>query len=310
MRSHLLCLLAVLAALLLASSSVARVGAKPSFTMPDGEGDEAEEEDLGDVAAAEDPVEVDGQTEFKSPVIEPPLNEAEEEEEEETPKRRSSKGTFSLLFSKGSWFKSFFRPKPAVANPTEGIDDEDGETEIEPISTMVDGVDVGSDDTADDESQRGRRHLPPHWKVLTAKYTAAPNKGRQPLAMPPNKGSAVGSSPPPNRRYESPASKPPVDGLAAAPYASWRPARKTYAPKKQWYRHYQSPSYYSRRQWYAPRKYADSKKSSADSTAFPNRVGVPNRGNYPNSAWQYSPYNYLSKEPPRKQSSTGKGDGY
>ena len=49
------------------------------------------------------------QTEFKSPVIEPPLNEAEEEEEEETPKRRSSKGTFSLLFSKGSWFKSFFR---------------------------------------------------------------------------------------------------------------------------------------------------------------------------------------------------------
>jgi len=311
MRSHFLCLLAVLAALLLASSSVARVGAKPSFTMPDGEGDEAEEEDVA-VEVAEDPVEVDGQTEFKSPVIEPPLNEAEEEEEEETPKRRSSKGTFSLLFSKGSWFKSFFRPKPAVANPTEGIDDEDGETEIEPISTMVDGVDVGSDDTADDESQRGRRHLPPHWKVLTAKYTAAPNKGRQPLAMPPNKGSAVGSSPPPNRRYESPASKPPVavDGLAAAPYASWRPARKTYAPKKQWYRHYQSPSYYSRRQWYAPRKYADSKKSSADSTAFPNRVGVPNRGNYPNSAWQYSPYNYLSKEPPRKQSSTGKGDGY
>ena len=49
------------------------------------------------------------QTEFKSPVIEPPLNEAEEEEEKETPKRRSSKGTFSLLFSKGSWFKSFFR---------------------------------------------------------------------------------------------------------------------------------------------------------------------------------------------------------
>ena len=52
-----------------------------------------------------------------------------------------------------------------MANPTEGIDDEDGETEIEPISTMVDGVDVGSDDPADDESQRGRRHLPPHWKV-------------------------------------------------------------------------------------------------------------------------------------------------
>ena len=53
---------------------------------------------------------------LKSPVTEPPLmktdEKAEEEgdqEAEETPGRRSSKGTISLLFSKGSWFKSFFR---------------------------------------------------------------------------------------------------------------------------------------------------------------------------------------------------------
>ena len=51
MRSHLLCLLAVAAL----ASSVMRVGAKPSFTMPDGDDDEEE------VAVAADPVEVDEQ---------------------------------------------------------------------------------------------------------------------------------------------------------------------------------------------------------------------------------------------------------
>merc|ERR1711879_426536 len=108
-----------------------------------------------------------------------------------------------------------------------------------------------------------------------------------------------------------PVSKPPVDGYTAKPTAPWRPARKTHSTKRQWYRRYQSPRQYSRRQWYVRRKYADSKKSSrTHSTAFPNRVVVPNRGNYPNSAWQYSPYNFLSKEPPRKQSPPAKKDGY
>lgn len=314
MRSHVLCLLVVLAALV----STMRVGAKPSFTMPDGDDEEE------DVAVAADPVEIDEQV-LKSPVTEPPLIETDEkaeeeveQEAEETPGRRSSKGTISLLFSKGSWFKSFFRPKPPLANPKEDEDNEDEETELKPTSSaakssIVDGVSVGSDDVADDESQRGRRHLPKYWSSKA--LTPAPNKGRQPLAMPPNKGSAVGSAPspsqPPNRRYASSGSKPPVDGLTAKPNVSWRPARKTYAPRKQWYRHYQPPSYYSRRQWYVPVKYSEPKKSSpSTSTAFPNRIGVPNRGNYPNSAWQYSPYNYISKEPPRKQTSSRKGDGY
>ena len=59
-----------------------------------------------------------------------------------------------------------------MANPEEDddVDDEDGETELKPSSTttkstVLDGVGVGNDDIADDESQRGRRHLPPHWKV-------------------------------------------------------------------------------------------------------------------------------------------------
>ena len=130
---RLLWLSAVLAVVALA---VTRVGAKPSFTMPDGDGDEEE------AAVAEDSAEVDEQgneliCHFKSslkifswqaqcsksisdlninflqevlkpPVTELPIHEAEEEIEE-TPARTSSKGTFSLLLSKGSWFKSFFR---------------------------------------------------------------------------------------------------------------------------------------------------------------------------------------------------------
>ena len=51
MRSHVLCLLVVLAALV----STMRVGAKPSFTMPDGDDEEE------DVAVAADPVEIDEQ---------------------------------------------------------------------------------------------------------------------------------------------------------------------------------------------------------------------------------------------------------
>ena len=53
--------------------------------------------------------------------------------------------------------------------PEEDADDADegGETEPEPDSTsataIADGIPVGSD--ADDGSERGRRHLPPHWKV-------------------------------------------------------------------------------------------------------------------------------------------------
>ena len=58
--------------------------------------------------------------------------------------------------------------------PGEDTDDahEGGETEPEPDSSsanssIADGVSVGSDDDADDGSERGRRHLPPHWKVIT-----------------------------------------------------------------------------------------------------------------------------------------------
>jgi len=304
MRGHSLCLLAVLAIL---APAAMRADAKPSFTMPEEDADEEEVE-----VAIE--VEVDDQPVVETPVTEPPLNDAEGKAEE-TPARTSSKGTFSLLLSKGNWFRSFFRPKPAVTMPEEDADDAGagGETELEPDSAsansaIADGISVGSDDGADDGSERGRRHLPPHWKALSA--NAAPNKGRrQPLAAPPNKGSSP--SKPPNRSYASPVSKPPVDGYTAKPTAPWRPARKTHATKRQWYRRYQSPRQYSRRQWYVRRKYADSKKSSRTlSTAFPNRVVVPNRGNYPNSAWQYSPYNFLSKEPPRKQSPPAKKDGY
>ena len=46
--------------------------------------------------------------ETPAPETEPPLKDAEEEAEE-TPARTSSKGTFSLLLSKGNWFRSFFR---------------------------------------------------------------------------------------------------------------------------------------------------------------------------------------------------------
>jgi len=301
-----LCVLAVLLAAL--AHSAPRVAAKPSLTMPAAEKEEEE-------VAVDEPM----QTVAKLPAIEPPMVETEEEQEEEE-EESSSKATISLLFSKGSWFKSFFRPKPTGADQKKDAEDNDEDGETNPnatlplkMSTVDDGV--GGDDgaAADDENQRGRRrvdaHLPPHWKALAS----APNKGRQPLATTPNKGPSAGSwsAPPPNRRPVSTKSRPPVDGLTTEYNASPRPARKTYFPRRQWYRRYQRPSYYSARQWYMPMKYAASRKSSyATSTAFPNRVGVPNRGNYPNSAWQYSPYNYISKEPPRKESSNKKGDGY
>jgi len=293
-----LCVLAVLAALF-----APRVAAKPSLTMPD---PEKEEE-----VAVDEPM----QTVAKLPAIEPPMVETEEEEEEEN---SSSKATISLLFSKGSWFKSFFRPKPTGAYQKKDAEDDDKDEETNPketLPTVDDGV--GGDAAAgDDENQRGRRrvdaHLPPHWKALAS----APNKGRRPLATTPNKGPSTGSwsaspPPPPNRRHASTKSGLPIDGLTTEYDASPRPARQTYFPRRQWYRRYQPSRYYSARQWYMPKKYDASKKSSyATSTAFPNRVGIPNRGNYPNSAWQYSPYNYISKEPPRKKSSNGKGDGY
>ena len=75
-------------------------------------------------------------------------------------------------------------------------------------------------------------------QVLSA--NAAPNKGRrQPLVAPPNKGSSPLK--PPNRSYGNPVSKPRVDGYTTKPTAPWRPARKTHATKRQWYRRYQSP---------------------------------------------------------------------
>lgn len=58
--------------------------------------------------------------------------------------------------------------------PGEDTDDADegGETELKPNSTsanstIADGGSVGSDDDAEVGSERGRRHLPPHWKVRT-----------------------------------------------------------------------------------------------------------------------------------------------
>ena len=57
-----------------------------------------------------------------------------------------------------------------MANPQEDVNDEDEDRETEigltstaAKSTIVDGV---TDDNTDDESQRGRRHISPHWKQV------------------------------------------------------------------------------------------------------------------------------------------------
>ena len=145
MRGHSFCLLAVLAIL---ASAAMRADAKPSFTMPEEDADEGEVEVAIEVEvdnqgiktirhfltclqsgpwdkilAVKWPFPITGEpfmkcttlysllqpvVETPAPVTEPPPKDAEEEAEE-TPARTSSKGTFSLLLSKGNWFRSFFR---------------------------------------------------------------------------------------------------------------------------------------------------------------------------------------------------------
>jgi hypothetical protein len=242
-----------------------------------------------------------------------------------------SRSSISQLFSRGSWFKTFFKPRkiqeveteepsktkevltPETPKTVKTIPNADARAKV---PNTTDGANpIG------EENERGRRgvdsNLPPN--KGSAASTATPNKGGPP---PPPTGQFPIRRIPSSRPSSRPAapntlvtSQPrPVDGVASPPAGPppspntgyrnpWFHSSNTpyYPQQRPQQRPQQLPQQLPRRPFYYSSAYT---RSSSSSSAFPNRVPVPNRRNYPNSHAQYSPYDYMAKDP-HAQSNNG-----